>query len=225
MLQEFEMIKRHTVILASVLLAGALFTSPVFSASSKAYEGNKLFNTTCFLCHGKSGKGDGPLTGKLDTPVTDLTNGGHVSQMTDRELFRIIQGTMAHGTVNKSMPRWGLAISEPQIHSLVAYIRFLHRSKHQLVGDPELGQRVYQKNCATCHGSGGKGDGALTNVITMTPADHTDGVTMNQISNEQMRKDITIGSTGKGLMPGWKGLLSDAEIDGLISYIRLLSNH
>ncbi len=132
---------------------------------------------------------------------------------------------MAHGTVNKSMPRWGLAISEPQIHSLVAYIRFLHRSKHPLVGDPELGKNAYEKNCATCHGSGGKGDGALTNVITMTPADHTDGVTMNQISNEQMRKTIAIGSTGKGLMPGWEGLLSDAEIDGLVSYIRLLSNH
>ncbi|MEG7522846.1 MAG: c-type cytochrome [Chromatiales bacterium] len=219
------MIKRHTVILASALLAGAIFTSPVFSASSKAYAGNQLFNTTCFLCHGKSGKGDGPLAGKLDTPVTDLTNGGHVSQLSDRELFRIIQGTMAHGTVNKSMPRWGLAISEPQIHSLVAYIRFLHRSKHELAGDPELGKKVYQKNCATCHGRDGKGDGALTNVITMSPADHTDGVTMNQISNEQMRKTITIGSTGKGLMPGWKDLLSDAEIDGLISYIRLLSKH
>ena len=137
----------------------------------------------------------------------------------------IIQGAAPHGLVSKDMPQWGLAIPEPQIKTLVAYIRFLHRSKYPLIGDPEDGRVIYQRSCSICHGNWGEGDGSLTNVIPMTPADHTDATKMNNISNGELVAIISDGSSGKTLMPGWKGILSKSQIKAVASYIRLLPAH
>lgn len=38
---------------------------------SKSFEGYKVFNTYCFLCHGEKGKGNGPLAKNLmQNPLT-----------------------------------------------------------------------------------------------------------------------------------------------------------
>lgn len=219
------MIKQYILIGASVIIAGILSTSNVSAQISMAYEGYKLFEGTCFLCHGTDGKGNGPLSKKLGYSVADLSSDDRVGTRTDRDLFRIIQGTAPHGTVSKDMPQWGVAISEPQIRSLVAYIRFLNLSKYPLTGNPELGKTIYQYRCTACHGSNGNGRGPLTNVIEMKPADHTDSVRMGQFSNEKLHNIISNGSAGASLMPAWKDILSQEEIESVVGYIRLLSAH
>lgn len=215
----------YSGIIPSVIVLWLFVATNTLAQPSRAFEGLKLFNTSCFLCHGVDGKGQGPLSSKLDVTVGDLTDDASMSKRSDRELFRIIQGTAPHGVINKSMPQWGMAIPEPQIRSLIAYLRFLHRSKHPLIGDPELGQTVYQRRCSVCHGNNGKGGGPLTNVIEMEPIDHTDAAKMDKFTNERLRGMIVEGSADKTLMPGWEGLLSEHAIDSVISYIRLLSSH
>lgn len=215
----------YATVLTSLLLIEMLTTPNALAEPSKAFEGRKIFNTSCFLCHGTDGKGNGPLSGKLAISVADLTDNSRLSKKTDRDLFRIIQGTAPHGLVSKDMPQWGLAIPEPQIKTLVAYIRFLHRSRHPLIGNPEDGQVIYQRSCSVCHDNRGEGNGPLTNVMPMSPADHTDATKMNTISNKKLVAIISDGSSGKTLMPGWKGILSQSEIKAVASYIRLLSAH
>ena len=217
----------YATVLTSLLLVEMLTMSNALAEPSKAFAGRKIFNTSCFLCHGMDGKGDGPLTGKLDVPAADLdlTDNSRLSKKTDWDLFRIIRGTAPHGLDSKDMPQWGLAIPEPQINELVAYIRFLHRSRHPLIGSPEEGQVVYRRSCSVCHGNLGEGNGPLTKVISMSPADHTDATEMNDISNEELVAIISDGSSGKTLMPGWKGILSKSQIEAVVSYIRLLSSH
>ena len=55
------------------------------------------------------------------------------------------------------------------------------------------------------------------------PANHTDAAVMNKISNNRMRKIISEGGTGASFMPGWKGMLTEDEINAVISYIRLIA--
>ena len=110
---------------------------------------------------------------------------------------------------------------EAQIKSLVAYIRFLHQSKHNVLGDPELGKQIYLKSCAACHGPGGKGDGVMTNVLDMEPADHTKSGNMGTVSNKRLLEIVRDG--GDSYMPAWKEILSDEEIMAVVGYIRLLS--
>jgi len=37
----------------------------------------------------------------------------------------------------------------------------------------EIGKREFQRSCATCHGAQGKGDGPMSTILTVTPADLT----------------------------------------------------
>ncbi|MEN8178958.1 MAG: c-type cytochrome [Pseudomonadota bacterium] len=210
--------------LTFAILGGVLLAQNASAQPSEVFKGYKLFNETCFLCHGLDGKGEGPLSSKLNAPVEDLTNNADLAKKSDRDLFRIIQGTTPHGSINQSMPKWGLAIPAPQIESLVSYIRFLHQAKHSLVGDPVIGKDVYQRYCAVCHGSNGKGNGPLANIMKMNPADHTNTKQMDEFTNERLAELISEGGVSSRLMPGWKEILSEDEIKAVISYIRLLSS-
>lgn len=206
----------------------ALMLATVFTPQAHALDavqGYSLFHTYCFVCHGVDGKGDGPLVKKLANKPANLARSAEVKKKSDKELFQIIQGTAPHGSMNGDMPGWGLTLPGPQIDSLVAYIRFLNRAEHELPGDPEEGAQLYKKSCSACHGIDGKGNGPMTRVIKMKPADHTDAARMSKHSNAQLARVIKDGSTDASLMPGWDKLLDDDDIEDLVSYIRLLSAH
>ena len=205
------------------ILAIVMLSSNTFADYSKSFDGYRIFRTNCFVCHGLDGTGNGPLASKLETKPADLTNNDRLGKKSDRELFKIIEGKAPHGQVSSDMPQWGLTIPKTQIRSLLIYVRYLHSSKHPVSGDPEMGKRIYDKNCTICHGPGGKGKGMITKMYDMEPADHTDASSMNRISNEKIYSIISNGTKGAKLMPGWKDILSDKEIEDVISYIRLLS--
>ncbi len=205
------------------ILAIGMLSSNAFADYSKSFDGYRIFRTNCFVCHGLDGTGDGPLASKLETRPADLTNNERLEKKSDRELFKIIEGTAPHGQVSDDMPQWGLAIPHTQIRSLVTYVRYLHSSKHPVSGNPQMGKQVYDNNCTICHGPDGKGKGTITKVYDMEPADHTNASSMNRMSNEKIHSIISNGTKGAKLMPGWKDILSDKEIEDVISYIRLLS--
>jgi cytochrome c oxidase cbb3-type subunit 3 len=205
------------------ILAITMLSSNVFADYSKSFDGYRIFRTNCVVCHGLDGTGNGPLASKLETKPADLTNNDRLMKKSDRELFKIIEGTAPHGQVSGDMPQWGLAIPQTQIRSLLTYVRYLHSSKHPVSGDPEMGKKVYDDNCTICHGADGKGNGTIAEIYDMEPADHTDASILNRMSNEKIRSIIVDGTKGAKLMPGWKDILSDKEIEDVISYIRLLS--
>ena len=206
------------------LLIGA---APVaLGNSSPAFEGRKLYISHCMICHGMDGKGYGPLAKKMKIEAEDLTD--YVPTMSDYGLKVIITGDKnvpkslrsRHGKISKDMPKWKEVLNQEQISALIAYLRFLSTTKHDLPGDPELGFELYQRYCSICHGVEGVGDGALTNLIGVVPIDLTNPIKTDDFSNSTLAKDII---EGKGdYMPGWKGILTNEEVDGLVSYIRLL---
>ncbi len=208
-----------------LILVGLMSSQTLFAeaTSQSVLEGYKTFNRFCFLCHGRDGKGHGPLAEKLPVSPANLSESMKVDQKTDYELFRTIQGSAPHGTVSASMPRWGLAIPEHDIYTLVDYIRFIHNAKFPQIGNPLLGKIVYEEHCTVCHGDNGEGAGMLTYVIGMNPADHTDSERMEQLPNEYLIGIINKGSVGDTLMPGWKGILTPKEVNDVVSYIRILA--
>ncbi len=133
-----------------------------------------------------------------------------------------ITGRDRHNLLSEAMPEWQNVFTDSQIDALIAFLRFLTQSRHDLMGDPEIGFTLYQKYCAVCHGEEGEGDGVMTTLMEILPADHSNIIEMNPISNDQL---IEVIKKGKGrYMPAWEGILSESEIETLISYIRLLSN-
>ncbi len=90
------------------------------------------------------------------------------------------------------------------------------------MGDPKIGMHLYQTYCSVCHGIEGDGDGIMTNLMGIMPMDHTNPNETSRLSNKELVKSI---QHGKGrYMPAWQDILSQSDIEALVSYIRLLSH-
>ena len=215
----------HCVALLTLLAASV----PEVSASpAPAYEGRRLYVSYCQLCHGTDGKGDGPLAKAMQISPADLTT--TVRSRSDTILMKIISGegrqTITgrdrHNLLNEAMPEWKDVFSESQVMALIAYLRFLGSTKHDLMGDPEVGLQLYQRYCQVCHGVEGDGDGIMTNLMGIMPMDHTNPNETNSLDNEELVESIL---DGKGrYMPAWRGILTQNDVEALVSYIRLLSH-
>lgn len=210
------------------VLSAALFCAPTLASSPPAYEGQRLYVSYCQLCHGVQGLGDGPLAKKMNIHPANLTT--TLRSRSDTILKKIIMGRgrqtitgrERHNLLSEAMPQWESVFTEHQVDALIAYLRFLSTSKHSLMGDPDLGYGLYQKYCVVCHGEDGDGEGIMTKLMDISPTDHSSPSAMNVVSNAELMETIQYG---KGeFMPGWKDILSEPEIEALISYIRLLSN-
>jgi mono/diheme cytochrome c family protein len=82
------------------------------------------------------------------------------------------------------------------------------------------GKAIYIARCALCHGNEGKGDGPAAAGLNPKPRNHTDGTYMKTLSDEALLQVI---HTGKGAMPAWGSILSEAEISAVAKYVRTLA--
>ena len=77
---------------------------------TSAASGQEMYKGYCAVCHGTSGKGDGPAVSALKVPPPDLTtlaqkNGGKYPAMKVSAVIRGEDTLAAHGS--KDMPVWG----------------------------------------------------------------------------------------------------------------------
>ncbi len=70
---------------------------------------------------------------------------------------------------------------------------------------------TYKAKCAMCHGADGS--------KSMMGAKPLNGAEVQAMSDADLTAAIT---DGKGKMPAYKGKLSDADIKGLVAYIRTM---
>ena len=126
-------------------LFGAAQSAPAPSGSEEKHlidslEGQALYREYCAVCHGESGKGDGPMARALKTQPADLTriavrNG---AKFPVERVERIISGEApieaGHGT--REMPLWGPIFSQiawdqdlgrVRVRNLAKYIEKLQR--------------------------------------------------------------------------------------------------
>jgi cytochrome c oxidase cbb3-type subunit 3 len=96
-----------------------------------------------------------------------------------------------------------------------------------LKGDPFRGAAHYGVLCASCHGEKGCGDGPLAASLRTKPANHCDGVVMNELEDEYLFRIIKEGGAAVNkspLMAPWGGTLDDAQIRDVVAYVRSLAN-
>ena len=77
---------------------------------TSAASGQEMYKTYCAVCHGLTGKGDGPAASALKVPPSDLTalakgNGGKYPALKVSAVIRGENVLAAHGS--KDMPVWG----------------------------------------------------------------------------------------------------------------------
>jgi cytochrome c oxidase cbb3-type subunit III len=81
----------------------------------------------------------------------------------------------------------------------------------------------YQQYCRKCHGETGKGDGPSAAVLNPKPRDFADCTNMQKRSDDELLKAISEGGEAIGMsadMQPWGGTISEAEIRGLLKFVR-----
>jgi mono/diheme cytochrome c family protein len=108
----------------------ALLLSGAMASVSSADQGDPVagkvtYDKICGMCHGKTGKGDGPTAAVLNPKPRNHTDGNYMNALKDDYLFKIVkEGGQSVGK-SQLMPAWAAQIKDPEIWNVVAYIRTL----------------------------------------------------------------------------------------------------
>lgn len=80
----------------------------------------------------------------------------------------------------------------------------------------KAGLALYTKNCSSCHGKAGLGDGVKARALKEFPGDFSKADYQGQSDGEHFYKT----KFGRGEMPKYEGKLSDDDIWNLVNYMR-----
>jgi ubiquinol-cytochrome c reductase cytochrome c subunit len=168
--------------------------------------GRQLFDTTCITCHGANLQGvpgRGPsLIGVGSAAV----------------YFQVSTGRMPASAQGGSMPRKTSKFDEQQIDQLGAFVESLGGGPQVPTGDLRVpdsqlatGGELFRLNCASCHGSTGKG------------APLSAGKSAPGLRNASDQQIYTAMLTGPGNMPVFSdNQLTPNEKKEILSYIQTL---
>jgi|ERR1035437_3756133 mono/diheme cytochrome c family protein len=80
----------------------------------------------------------------------------------------------------------------------------------------KTGQALYTKNCASCHGKAGLGDGVKARALKDFPGDFSKAEFQGQTDGDRFYKT----KTGRGEMPKYEGKLADNDIWNIVNYMK-----
>ncbi len=82
------------------------------------------------------------------------------------------------------------------------------------------GAKLFQRNCAVCHGETGDGKGPWQDILTTQPSDFTDAHMMAEHTDGELFWKI---STGREQMPAFEKKSSEQKRWQLVNYMRTLA--
>jgi mono/diheme cytochrome c family protein len=161
--------------------------------------GQMIFSSTCFVCHGANGEGD-------SAPA--LNNPAKLVQFDDEWYVNVVR----EGRPAQGMPTWGTVLSPQDIADVVAFIRQWESSGDaaSLQPDAANGQSIYTSSCVGCHGADGAGG--------VGPA-LNDPAKLAEFADDWYADAIAKGRPAQG-MPAWESSLSPQDIADLVAFIR-----
>ena len=89
---------------------------------------------------------------------------------------------------------------------------------NKLKGDMKWGRMFYMKNCFTCHGVKGEGNGPRAYFNRPRPRDFTSDASRQILNRPRVFDSITKGRVGT-VMPAWGKVLTEQEIANLTEFV------
>lgn len=209
-----------TGFLLAGLVSGGLWVN---SANAKEVDdirsGRVLFEENCAACHQSDASGQAGL-------APSLTSKEFLAAASDR----FLKSTIKEGRVDTTMVPFNEVLKDTQVDAIISYLRSHNKSAgrgmsvdqdRQAMGDPRLGKRWFAQICAGCHGPSGEGyEGSGSGTAIGKKG------FLSKASDGYIRYIIKHGRSNTA-MRGFSGpealaRLSEAEIDDIISYLRIL---
>jgi mono/diheme cytochrome c family protein len=206
--------------------------------------GKQIFTRECLVCHGDSGRGNGPYGDGLQPSPPDFSDSSLYGTLAnpsylDADYFWRI----SEGLPWSAMPVWKSQYSEEDRWSVVHYIRSVFTQTEtppQLLPDGEdfnfpdifktqtvpgtasyaRGRLVYLNNCAQCHGLAGDGKGWDGQYLNPTPRNLQEdaGTPLAEGDEGMALARVTFGIKGTA-MPSWGEFLPVDQRWDAIKYL------
>ena len=189
----------------------AVRDAPAVDAHPASLSGPQIYLALCAQCHGKD------LKGYVADNAPSMINPTFLESATD-DFLRASITTGRPGTAMAAYStKLGGPLDDAAITRLVAYLREQGPKAKELPavpkGDPIKGEALYLKaNCGTCHGDATIRRDAVHLANTMFLVQATDPFIKHAIVN---------GRPGTRML-AFGGVLSDADINNLVAYVRTL---
>ncbi len=222
-------------------------------ADTDIMRGRQVYLQRCWMCHGDAGQGEGP-DGKHLAPMPANFTEADPKTMPDSDWY----WRVSQGIGNAAMPQWRLLLSEEDRWAAIKYIKatFANPSEPTDVSDevppayeavdpvpyaptPDMmamGEDLYVRLCAGCHGAKGMGDGEFGKVLMPTPANLTEepAATMGvdfwywRLDNGVIGTDPS-KTGGKPTphptaMPSWRNILTEQQKWAILFYGMNMTN-
>lgn len=96
-----------------------------------------------------------------------------------------------------------------------------------VVGQTAPAEENYKLYCVQCHGTAATGQGINQTAggLAVSPRNHTSSAEMSKLADDEIRLAIAKGGDAvqkSELMPPWGNVLTAAEIDDLVAFLRKL---
>jgi mono/diheme cytochrome c family protein len=190
---------------AAALIPASLNTSPQSAAAPKVVGFELLDQHSCFACH------------KINDGKNEK-DGGIAPDLSWEGLLRDSDWLFEHfkNPRNKMpdsiMPSF--RYNDTTFHDMTSYLAGLKTA-------PKFapGAETYKAICARCHGEKADGLGLTATYLDPAPRDLSKGSFLVTKSHERLIQSIKDGVAGTS-MPAWGKVLTDAQIDGTLDYIK-----
>jgi len=216
------------------------------SAQERIDSGRKIFLSSCAMCHGDNGNGDGPLSSELikdaGTPPARLSDASRLAALGREGVKQVaIQGG-GHKNRSNLMPAWGDKLTPTQADDVTEFVMTLPGANPAVPpatldkylktppGKAEEGRKLFVYYCSGCHGLSGQGDGIYAKTLRDRDKVWPRNLTQTSYFAKKTDQDIYMvvslggGHLGKStMMPGWDVTLTPAQVKHLVAYVRVLS--
>jgi cytochrome c oxidase cbb3-type subunit 3 len=169
--------------------------------------GGSLFGDNCATCHGSGGQG---FPGYPNLNDDSWLWGGAFADIKTTIRYGVRSGhEKTHFSIMQAYGRDGLLPAET-ISDLTSYVLSLSGGAADAAAVARAAP-VFQQQCASCHGTEGKGDQA------QGAPDLTDAIWLYGGDRKTVHETLMDGR--QGVMPAWEGRLTDDEITALAVYV------
>jgi mono/diheme cytochrome c family protein len=109
-------------------------------------------------------------------------------------------------------------VAQPKPWVVPANFKSMKNAVAKSDASTKAGLAVYSKNCSSCHGKTGLGDGVKARALKNFPGDFSKAEFQNQADGDIFYKT----KTGRDEMPKYEGKLTDDDIWNTVNYLRTL---
>lgn len=187
--------------------------------------GEQLFQTMCWTCHGKAGRGDGPAVGVGGVAQPPNFHTAGYAELSATDLERRFAGVWdGDDPTHPHMQYVAAMVQREPFMEALAYIPMLAYPA-ELPGSALAGQALFMERCAACHGEDGSGVGVVADALLVPAADLTADTLVAARDFEAVFEMIKGGGSPElhgSSMPAWGTVFDDGSIWDLVAYVASL---